>query len=256
MNKSISHLNEITEESDIKDVETMERKLSQIHELDAKISKTKPVVEKLQTMTNSILENSEPNYAGTLNDKLQNVSQKWNLIVDETKILADKYSRALKKNDEIISGIEDFTKWLKDLEAEIPVDGKITTSVELFQAQGRYQILKDKIARRVDEFRNLNEIGSDKLLSSEGSSVQELGRRFTQLNARWTDVTDRIYERYKHFQNANNEYGEFRVLVAQESGWLNKLEKRLKTTNKNADAEDISEELDVSAIYIQKNEIF
>lgn len=94
----------------------------------------------------------------------------------------------------------------------------------------------------------MNELGSDKLLSSEGSSVHELGRRFTFLNARWTDVTDRIYERYKHFQNASHEYGEFRALVAQESDWLDKLEKRLKKSSKNAaDAEDISEELDVSS---------
>lgn len=101
----------------------------------------------------------------------------------------------------------------------------------------------------MEEFRNLNEIGNDKLLSSEGSSVQELGRRFTFLNARWTDVTDRIYERYRHLQNASHEYGEFRALVAQESDWLDKLDKRLKKSPKTAaDAEEISEELDVSKL--------
>lgn len=113
--------------------------------------------------------------------------------------------------------------------------------------RGRYQTLKDKVDKRVEEFRNLNEMGNDKLLSSEGSSVQELGRRFTYLNARWTDVTDRIYERYRHLQNASHEYGEFRALVAQESDWLDKLDKRLKKSPKAAaDAEEISEELDVS----------
>jgi predicted ribosome quality control (RQC) complex YloA/Tae2 family protein len=110
--------------------------------------------------------------------------------------------------------------------------------------------LKDKVDKRVEEFRNLNEMGNDKLLSSEGSSVQELGRRFTFLNARWTDVTDRIYERYRHLQNATHEYGEFRALVAQENDWLDKLDKRLKKSPKAAaDAEEISEELDVSKLF-------
>lgn len=135
---------------------------------------------------------------------------------------------------------------MSTLEKEIPSESKITSSVELFQARGRYQLLKDKIDKRVEEFRNLNELGNDKLLSSEGSSVHELGRRFTYLNARWTDVTDRIYERYRQLQNASHEYGEFRALVAQESDWLDKLEKRLKKSTKSADAEEISEELDVS----------
>lgn len=137
---------------------------------------------------------------------------------------------------------------MSSLEKDIPVEPRVTSSVELFQVRGRYQVLKDKVDKRVEEFRNLNEMGNDKLLSSEGSSVQELGRRFTFLNARWTDVTDRIYERYRHLQNASHEYGEFRALVAQESDWLDKLDKRLKKSPKTAaDAEEISEELDVSA---------
>lgn len=67
-------------------------------------------------------------------------------------------------------------------------------------------------------------------------------------------MTDRIYERYKHFQNASHEYGEFRALVAQESDWLDKLEKRLRKSSKNAaDAEDISEELDDLENYIRNH---
>ncbi|XP_011503422.1 PREDICTED: dystrophin-like [Ceratosolen solmsi marchali] len=227
---SLVYLQEIANYSFIKDVETTEYKLRQIRDFTEEINKTKPNIENLQTLTNSMLENSEPNFASLLNGKLENISHKWNAIIDETKI---------------INGIEDFTIWLSNLESEIPVEGKVTSSIELFQIRGRYQMLKDKIDRRVEEFRNLNELGSDKLLSSEGSSVHELGRRFTHLNARWTDVTDRIYERYKHFQNASHEYGEFRALVAHESDWLDKLEKKLRKSNNNAaDAEDISEELD------------
>ncbi|XP_031782476.1 dystrophin isoform X13 [Nasonia vitripennis] len=254
LDRSVAHLREISEDTAIKDVETTEFKLQQVRELSEEINKTKPRIENLQTATNTMLENSEPNFASVLNGKLENISHKWNAIVDETKVQGDKYESALRKNDEIINGIEDFTNWLSALEDEIPVEGKVTSSVELFQARTRYQILKDKVDIRVEEFRNLNELGSDKLLSSEGSSVHELGRRFTFLNARWTDVTDRIYERYKHFQNASHEYGEFRALVAQESDWLDKLEKRLKKSSKNAaDAEDISEELDDLENYIRNH---
>lgn len=229
----------------------MEFRLKQIQSFCEDINEMKPKIEKLQISTNKLLENSEPKFANVLNNKLEVVSHKWNAIVDGAKSLNDKYEDTLKKNDEIINGIEDFTKWLSSLEKEIPIETKITSSVELFQVRGRYQSLKEKIDKRVEEFRNLNEMGNDKLLSSEGSSVQELGRRFTFLNARWTDVTDRIYERYRHLQNASHEYGEFRALVAQESDWLDKLDKRLRrSTERAADAEEISEELDVSVFNI------
>ncbi|XP_076382433.1 dystrophin isoform X7 [Megalopta genalis] len=254
LEKSYQYLEELLKDSVTNDVETMERGLKKVQYLSERINQTKPKIEKLQTSTNRLLENSEPKFASVLNNKLEVISHKWNAIVDGAKSLNDTYEDTLKKNDEIISGIEDFTKWLSALEKEIPVETKITSSIELFQVRGRYQSLKEKIDKRVEEFRNLNEMGNDKLLSSEGSSVQELGRRFTFLNARWTDVTDRIYERYRHLQNASHEYGEFRALVAQASDWLDKLDKRLKrSTESAADAEEISEELDDLENYIRNH---
>ncbi|XP_012055807.1 PREDICTED: dystrophin, isoforms A/C/F/G/H-like [Atta cephalotes] len=254
LEKSSLYLENLSKDNITDNVETTEHKLQQIHSFSQEIDKTKPQIEALRLSANDILEKSEVNFTSLLNNKLEAITYKWNTIVNETKSLNDKYESALKKNDNIINGIEDFTKWLSSLEKEIPVESRITSSVELFQVRGRYQALKDNIDKRVEEFRNLNEMGNDKLLSSEGSSVQELGRRFTFLNARWTDVTDRIYERYRHLQNASHEYGEFRALVAQESDWLDKLDKRLKKSPKAAaDAEEISEELDDLENYIRNH---
>ncbi|XP_071563429.1 dystrophin, isoforms A/C/F/G/H isoform X11 [Temnothorax nylanderi] len=254
LEKSLLYLENLSKDNIMDNVEKMEHKLEQIRLFSQEIDKTKPQLEALRLLANRILEKSEPNFASLLNSKLEAVTYKWNTIVNEAKSLNDKYESTLKKNDNIINGIEDFTKWLSSLEKEIPIESRITSSVELFQVRGRYQALKDNIDKRVEEFRNLNEMGNDKLLSSEGSSVQELGRRFTFLNARWTDVTDRIYERYRHLQNASHEYGEFRALVAQESDWLDKLDKRLKKSPKTAaDAEEISEELDDLENYIRNH---
>ncbi|XP_024892106.1 dystrophin-like isoform X2 [Temnothorax curvispinosus] len=252
LEKSLLYLENLSK--DIMDnVKKIEHKLEQIRLFSRKIDKTKPQLEALRLLANRIFKKSEPNFASLLNSKLEVVTYKWNTIVNKAKSLNDKYKSTLKKNDNIINGIEDFTKWLSSLEKEIPIESRITSSVELFQVRGRYQALKDNIDKRVEEFRNLNEMGNDKLLSSEESSVQELGRRFTFLNARWTDITDRIYKRYRHLQNVSYEYGEFRALVAQESDWLDKLNKRLKKSPKTAaDAEEILEELDkIKSIFLK-----
>ncbi|KAL0109182.1 hypothetical protein PUN28_014342 [Cardiocondyla obscurior] len=254
LEKSLLYLENLSKDDVTDNVEKIDHKLKEIHLFSQEIDKTKPQIEALRLSANGILEKCEPNFASLLNSKLETITYKWNTIINEVKNLNDKYESALKKNDNIINGIEDFTKWLSSLEKEIPIESRITSSAELVQVRSRYQVLKDNIDKRVEEFRNLNEMGNDKLLSSEGSSVQELGRRFTFLNARWTDVTDRIYERYKHLQNASHEYGEFRTLVAGESDWLDKLDKRLKKSPKTAaDAEEISEELDDLENYIRNH---
>lgn len=254
LNKTSKYLIEISNDKLIKDVETTEFKLEQINSMANDISKTKPRIESLQILTNQLLENSEPEFSIILNNKLENISFKWHEINDCVKNSKENYEAALKKNDEIVNGIEDFTKWLSTLENEIPTTRITTLPVDLFEIRRDYQYLKEKIDKRVEEFRNLNEIGNDKLLSSEGSSVQELGRRFTHLNSRWTDVTDRIYEQYKKLQNASHEYGEFHALVVQERGWLDQLDKRLKKSSKKAaDAEEISEELDDLENYMRNH---
>lgn len=45
---------------------------------------------------------------------------------------------------------------------------------------------------------------------SEGSSVQDVARKFTHLNAKWSEVTDDIYDKFKILKAASHEYGEFR----------------------------------------------
>ena len=110
LDRSVAHLREISEDSAIKDVETTEYKLQQIRELTEEINKTKPRIENLQTATNNMLENSEPNFASVLNGKLETVSHKWNAIVDESKIQGDKYENALRKNDEVSISLSIKTK--------------------------------------------------------------------------------------------------------------------------------------------------
>lgn len=51
------------------------------------------------------------------------------------------------------------------------------------------------------------------MLSSEGQPVQELARRFTQLNAKWTEVTDIVFEKYRVLQDASHQYGEFKGCI-------------------------------------------
>jgi hypothetical protein len=60
---------------------------------------------------------------------------------------------------QVIEEVEEFTSWLCKLETEIPTTASVTSSAELFQLKGKYQILKDKVDKRTEEFRNLNEMG-------------------------------------------------------------------------------------------------
>ena len=66
----------------------------------------------------------------------------------------------------------------------------------------------------------------------------------TSLKEYWNEICEPVILEYNAMKLASTEYGEFKTLQAQESDWLERLEKKLqKSTNTAADAEEISEEL-------------
>ena len=66
------------------------------------------------------------------------------------------------------------------------------------------------------------------------------------LKEKWDKTTQTVFDLHSDLKKATAEYGEFKTLSAQESDWLERLEKRLKKSLQHsaADAEEISEELD------------
>ncbi|XP_049782226.1 dystrophin, isoforms A/C/F/G/H-like, partial [Schistocerca cancellata] len=238
----------------IGELETLEAQLEQSNALQDDVETLQPNFNKIKTTAEKLLDNAEPAFAEQLKLQLEALSKKWEKVTGDSKQQNTALKEALEKTRKVISGVEDFKAWLCKLETEIPPSPLVNSSTELYQMKGRYQLLKDKVDSRTEDFRNLNEMGNDMMLSSEGSSVQELARRFTQLNAKWSEVTDHIYDRHRILKDASHEYGEFRALVAQEMDWLDKLEKRLRKSPKSAaDAEEISEELDDLENYIRNH---
>nr|CAD7404046.1 unnamed protein product [Timema cristinae] len=313
------------------DLDTLEAQLEQSNALQDDVKTLQQNVVKLDVTAQKLLENAEPKFADELKTRLDTLTGEWKKVVQDSRSQNAKLKDALDKTKKVLEGVQEFTSWLCKMETEIPTSVDVTSSAELFQLKAKYQLIKDKVDHRTDQFRDLNEKGigkieleevnphlhggrvenhlgkttpsspdrdlnldlsvlssraqhdkrvsqlrhrgNDLLLSTEGSSVQELARKFTQLNAKWTEVTDTIYDKYKVLKEASHQYGEFRVplnasskgtpvqvlcfvpaLVAQEMDWLDKLEKKLRKSPKSAaDAEEISEELDGLENYIRNH---
>nr|CAD7448133.1 unnamed protein product [Timema bartmani] len=242
------------------DPDTLEAQLEQSNALQDDVKTLQQNVVKLDVTAQKLLENAEPKFANELKTRLDTLTSEWKKVVQDSRSQNAKLKDALDKTKKVLEGVQEFTSWLCKMETEIPTSVDVTSSAELFQLKAKYQLIKDKVDHRTDQFRDLNEKGNDLLLSTEGSSVQELARKFTQLNAKWTEVTDTIYDKYKVLKEASHHFlrwfghGPEMALVAQEMDWLDKLEKKLRKSPKSAaDAEEISEELDGLENYIRNH---
>lgn len=146
-------------------------------------------------------------------------------------------------------------RWLSELEANTPKSGvaDIGNSNELFQSKSKFQTLKETCEREAKQFRELNELGGELLLQMDELQDKDkdgkygtLAKQFTRLNARWTEVTELVYAKTALLEHISTQLGEFKKFMVSETGYLDRLENKIRNTPENAaDAEEIMEELDV-----------
>ncbi|XP_051863051.1 dystrophin, isoforms A/C/F/G/H isoform X12 [Drosophila albomicans] len=171
---------------------------------------------------------------------------------------------ALQSQIEVIQQrLHQTEHWLSELEANTPKTGvaDIGNSNELFQSKCKFQTLKETCEREATQFRELNELGGELLLQmdelqhkdSEQETDKEkekekdgtLAKQFTRLNARWSEVTERVYAKTALLEHISTQLGEFKKFMVSETGYLDRLENKIRNTPENAaDAEEIMEELD------------
>lgn len=184
-------------------------------------------------------------------------------ILDEKTENANK-EKVLKKFEEestrICTQIDEVEEWLDDLEKNIPptANNQLENVNDLFQVKSKFQTLKESCEQMTVKFRELNESGNETLLQGDDlihnkrdSNFSQLAKKLTKLSARWNEVTAQIYTKTAALEHLSAQYGELKTLLVSEAGYLDKLDKLLRKSPENAaDAEEISEELDVSKNFI------
>ncbi|XP_017060707.1 dystrophin, isoforms A/C/F/G/H isoform X6 [Drosophila ficusphila] len=180
----------------------------------------------------------------TLYDQVEQVHREKKLQQTAIQSQIDLIQQRLKKTDQ----------WLTDLESNTPKSGisDIGNSNELFQSKCRFQTLKETCERETTQFRELNELGGELLLQMDElqdkdreSQYGSLAKQFTRINARWTEVTELVYAKTALLEHISTQLGEFKKFMVSETGYLDKLENKIRNTPENAaDAEEIMEELD------------
>ena len=186
-----------------------------------------------------------------LNDFFQHIQQLY-------KENLQKKVQVQAQTEEIFERLSETEKWLDNLHNNTPKTAirEIQNSNELFHLKTKFQALKETCEKESVNFRELNELGGDCLLQidelkSKGVENVEgkynmLAKKFTRLNARWTEVTTLVYKKCALLEHISSQLGEFKKFMVSESGYLDRLENKMRSTPENADAEEIIEELDVS----------
>lgn len=101
LEESCRRLADVSDYTPVDDVPTIEIKVKKLQSLCDEIHETKVRVANLMASANNLLQNSEPKFESTMDDKLETFSAKWHELIHESELQYDKYKDVLKKNDEV-----------------------------------------------------------------------------------------------------------------------------------------------------------
>lgn len=214
-----------------------------------------------------IVKETEESHKGKIQNQIVELSDFYTRVLNVYQKNSKKLHQIITETEQILKRIEQTEFWLNDLEMNTPKlkNEDITNSNELFQIKSKFLTLKETCDKETIKFRELNETGGDLLLQidelvpeKQNNKYTYLARKFTKLNARWSEVTGLVYARSALLEHVSSQLGEFKRLIVSESGYLDKLEKALENCTENADCEEIIEQMDVSKfpdfclLYIKK----
>ncbi len=200
---------------------------------------------------------SSDHFPQQFREELTALNARWAATVSAARAQNAKLRRAYDKSREVLDLLAEINTFLDQLEQELPPESAVVTQApELSQRTYRLLQLRDKTDRKSSVLDRLSSTVAE-LLESDikkeeeegggggGGRCAALSTRLEQLQSRWSSLTEPVSQQYVRMKAATSDYGEFKTLVAQESDWLDRLEKKLRRSSKcAADAEEISEELD------------
>ncbi|XP_063701711.1 dystrophin, isoforms A/C/F/G/H isoform X5 [Culicoides brevitarsis] len=245
------------------EIKTLQKKSNEYEKHGTSLKKIEIDIISIKNFNEILIKNSDDEYKKVLLGKIKNLKDQEmelkNLI--ETNVV--KLDQITARSEEILGRVNEMELWLNDLEKNTPKNqnSEIYNINELFQIKSKFQTLKEQCEQMTIKFRDLNETGSDILLQIDevihlnvDGKASYLAKKFTKLNARWNEVTSKVYTRTAVLEHVAGQIGEFKTLIAAETGYFDKLEKLLRKSPENAaDAEEISEELDDLENYLRNH---
>ena len=231
------------EEAAIGDIDTLEAQVKESDALQDDIRTLQPNMDQINETGNTLInrcDSNEDTFSNDLQNKLSNLNHDWDATVTSAGQQNSKLRTALDKSKEVITLISDINVFLDQLETDLASteSSPVTAAPELSQRTFKLMQLREKTDQKSEAFHRLSTF-------DVGLAASKVEAQIQAIQDRWSEVTGPVHHNYGKMKEATTDYGEFRTLVAQETDWLDRLEKKLRRSSKcAADAEEISEELD------------
>ncbi len=220
------------------DIETLQAQIKESDALQDDVQTLRPNVTVINETGQRMRERFSEDYLHhELEDPLKDVNEQWELTVTSAKEQNRRLKKCLDQSIGLDQKLAELDTFLDQLERDLPPEDRpVTQAAEMSQITYCLLQLKERVEQKQPLLQSLLDLSEERKAASD---------RLSPLQSRLNAITEKIDRGYSEMKQSSTEYGEFKTLFAQETDWLERLEKKLsKSAHTAADAEEISEELD------------
>ena len=123
-----------------------------------------PKFENIISTGKALLTEADDSVSNVMRARILKLTTHWNETVRKAKEQNALLKDAYEKTKLALRGIGDTTEWLNQLHRDTPKVGSISSPSDLARLTRKFQALKDRVDKKEDSFRLLNDRGNELLL--------------------------------------------------------------------------------------------
>uniref|UniRef100_A0A3Q3IQ51 Dystonin n=1 Tax=Monopterus albus TaxID=43700 RepID=A0A3Q3IQ51_MONAL len=210
------------------DPKAVEIELAKHHVLQNDVLAHKATVETVNKAGNDLVESSAGEEASSLQNKLENLNQRWKAILEKTKQRKQQLESALLQAQSFHGEIEDMQQWLKDTERQLlaskAVGGLPDTAREQLNA---HLELCSALEAKEELYKELLNKGHQLLMMTPEAPDSNTEHDLANLKEKWEAVEGKVAERKVKLEEALTLATDFHNSLQDFINWLTQAEQTL-----------------------------
>ncbi|KAG7462800.1 hypothetical protein MATL_G00188590 [Megalops atlanticus] len=210
------------------DPKAIEIELAKHHVLQNDVLAHKSTVEAVNKAGNDLMESSAGEEASSLQSKLESLNQRWENILEKTKLRRQHLDSALLQAQGFHGEIEDMQQWLKDTERQLLASKAVGGLPETAREQLNAHLeLCSMFQAKEELYQSLMQRGQQLLAITPDGQDTNTEQDLKNLQEKWESVQAKVAERKGKLEEALTLATEFHNSLQDFINWLTQAEQTL-----------------------------
>ncbi|XP_071801510.1 dystrophin-like isoform X3 [Asterias amurensis] len=242
------------EEVALGDIDVLQAQLEQGQALTDDIQTLQQNMDNINETGQKLAKEGDPQFTTRITTELKELQTKWTRVTklarEQRQSLEQAHGVCKKLKDDMVT----MTDWLDANEADyISKEASIQDPADIQTKLKKVKKAIDETKEKEPTITSATKSHTSMYANTPQDTTDPLSAEYKALYARWLTHQEKLTAAHKILAESADNWRQLKLLLEEETMWIEGFEKKLKNPSLSLDAEEISEEIDVLELVVQKH---